>query len=465
MQLDNKKKIAVLKRIFNEDIELFGRFFFSHHLKIESPPFHREIFKLFQSNIEKLAVGAPRGHAKSTITDLVYLAWEIVRKEKRFVLVVSDTYSQSVLFLEALKAEFEANEKLKSFYGDMMTDKWKEGEIIIGDTMIRAIGAGMKVRGLKYKESRPDLIIVDDLENDESVESLERREKLERWFNGALIPSLAKGGRVVIIGTILHFDSLLAKILSDTLYTEYIKRRYSAITESGALWPEHLSLEELETIKRDYISKGLSDQFYKEYMNTPISMEDQHFKQEEFVYYSEQELLQKEIRTFITIDRAYSTIKIADSTGIIVNSVDRDNKWHIRMAERFKGDDKELIEKLFNLHRYWKPDILAIEQKAFEYTLKPHLEDEMRRQNYFFSVTILKDGGRNKNLRIEGLVPRFRSKSIFMKQDQADLIDELIQFPRSKHDDLSDALAYQLETAEKAEDQNQDFNLYGQSFN
>lgn len=464
MELENNKKLLVLKRIFKEDIELFGRFFFSHHLKIKTPPFHREIFGLFQSVIERIAIGAPRGHAKSTITDLVYLAWEIVHKQKKFILVVSDTYSQSVLFLEALKAEFEANEKLVSFYGNMMTDKWKEGEIVIGHTMIRAIGAGMKVRGLKYKESRPDLIVIDDLENDELVESLERREKLERWFNGALIPSLAKDGRVVIIGTILHFDSLLAKVLNEKTYTEYTKRLYSAITEQGALWPEHLSLKELEQIKNDYISKGLADQFYKEYMNTPISMEDQHFRQEDFVYFTEQELLQKEIRTFITIDRAYSTIKTADSTGIIVNSVDRDNKWHIRMAERFKGDDKELIEKLFNLHRYWKPDILAIEQKAFEYTLKPHLEDEMRRQNYFFSVDILKDGGRNKNLRIEGLVPRFKSKSIFIKQDQVELIDELTQFPRSKHDDLSDALAYQLEIAERAEGQNQDYNLYGQSF-
>lgn len=445
--MQTEQKIPVLKKIFKEEIELFGQFFFPNHLRLETPAFHKDLYKIYASEHKRIARGAPRGHAKSTITDLVYLSWEIVNRKKKFVLLVSDTYSQAVLFLDSLKAEFESNDKLKAVYGDMKTKNWSEGEIVVGETMIKAVGAGMKVRGLKYKEYRPDLIIVDDLENDELVESKERREKLERWFNGALIPCLGKDGRIIIIGTILHYASLLSKLLDEKQYTEFDKRTYKAINDFGALWPEHLNLEELEEIKRGYMGKGQGYLFYQEYQNDPISDENRKFKIEKIKYFEEKDLSSKSVNTFITIDRAYSLEKTADSTGIVVLSVDRENMWYVRSAERFKGTEQELINKIFDLKGYYNPLRIGIEQKAFQYTIKPALEDEMRKRNFLFLVEELKDLGRNKNVRIEGLIPRFETGSIYLKKDQLDLIDELIKFPKGIHDDLIDALSYHLEIA------------------
>lgn len=63
-------------------------------------------------------------------------------------------------------------------------------------------------------------------------------------------------------------------------------------------------------------------------------------------------------------------------------------------------------------------------------------------------VEELKDLGRSKNIRIEGLVPRFEVGTIFMKREMSDLVDELTTFPKGIHDDLIDALAYQLELAQ-----------------
>lgn len=446
--MSKEKKLELLKEIFRRDLESFGQFFFKHHLKLATPDFHREIYKLYQNeNIKRIGIAAPRSHAKSTITDLIFLAWNIVHGKTRFVLLVSDTYSQAALFLETVKAEFESNDLLKSFYGDMCTGKWSEGEIVVGKTMVKAVGAGMKVRGVKYMESRPDLIIVDDLENDEAVESLERRDKMERWFNGALIPSMDKNGRLVMIGTILHYDSLLFKIISIDKYREFSKKVYRAINDFGPLWPQHLNMVELEQIKQDYISKGQGYLFYQEYQNDPVSDENRKFKLEKFKYFEESEIENRSMVTTITIDRAYSLDKTADATGIIVNSVDDQNNWYIRSAERFKGTEKDLIDKIFGLYMYFNPVKFGIEQKAFDYTIKPALEDEMRKRNTFFLVEGLKDLGKSKVVRIEGLVPRFESGSIFIKRDQTDLIDELIKFPRGLHDDLIDALAYQLEIA------------------
>jgi phage terminase large subunit-like protein len=448
MEITEETKIAVANRIFSERIEPFVVHFFQKHIDKKIPDFHREIFSILESEKPRVVRVAPRGHAKSSIVDLFYTAWEIVNKKKKFILIVSDTYSQAVLFLEALKTEFEMNEKLRSFYGNLVTSKWAEDEIVVGDTMIKAIGAGMKVRGLKWRESRPDLVILDDIENDEMVMSLERREKLERWFNGAVLPSMADDGRVVVIGTILHYDSLLAKMTGTEKYTEWNKKIYRAIENGKALWPEHLNLEQLESLKKQYAEIGLLSQFYQEYMNEPLSIENRKFKQEKTRFYKEEMIVGKDLNTFIAIDRAYSTAKTADDTGIVVVGVDRENKWYVRMAERFHGNEKELIDKLFDLHQFWKPLRIGIEQKAYEFTLKTHMDDEMRKRNDFFVINELKDVGRSKNMRIEGLVPRFESESIFFKSNQTDLLDQMYTFPSGRHDDLIDALAYLLELAE-----------------
>jgi len=443
------EKISLVKAIASKDIQAFGELLFPNHLNKKTPEFHKEIYKVLQGELKRIGIGAPRGHAKSTLVGLTYLAWIIVHKKAKFILLVSDTYSQSVLFLEALKAEFEGNDKLKGLYGDMTSKNWSEGEIVVNGIMIKALGAGMKVRGLKFRESRPDLIVVDDLENDELVENKERRDKLERWFNGALVPSMDKDGRLIMIGTILHYDSLLCKILDNKKYTEFYKRTYKAISNGKALWEEHLNLQELEKIKQDYISKGQGYLFYQEYQNDPVSDEYRKFKIEKFRYYDDKEIEKKQLNTFITIDRAYSLDKTADFTGVIVVSVDKENNWYVRQAERFKGTEKDLIDKIFDLKSYWSPDKIGVEQKAYEYTIKVALVDEMKRRNIFFTIEELKDAGTAKNKRIEGILPRFENGTIYFKREFTDLIDEMITFPRGIHDDLIDSLAHQLAIAKQ----------------
>ena len=445
-ELTEAQKVATLKKIFSEDIELFGKFFFPHHLKLDTPQFHKEIYHMFESKELRIAVGAPRGHAKSTLTDVIYLCWAIIHDKAHFVLLVSDTYSQATLFLEAVKAEFEDNERLRTFYGKLTSKHWSEDEIVANGVMVKCVGAKMKVRGLKYREFRPDLILVDDLENEELVSNKDRRDGLERWFNAALIPCLSKEGRLVMIGTVLHYDALMYKVLDPLKYQEFAKKTYKAINDGKALWPEHLSLLELENIKRNYINQGQGYLFYQEYQNDPISDEHRKFKIEGMKFYGEDELAGKQLRCYITIDRAYSAEKTADFTGIVINRVDRENNWYVK-AERFKGTEKELIDKIFDLKSYFKPIKIGIEQRAFTSTLKPYLNEEMRRRNSFFSITELKDMGRSKNPRIEGLLPRYESGSIYFLKTDTDIQDELIRFPKGVHDDLIDALAYQNEVA------------------
>jgi len=148
------------------------------------------------------------------------------------------------------------------------------------------------------------------------------------------------------------------------------------------------------------------------------------------------------MNVYMAIDRAYSLEKTADFTGIVIVGVDSDNRWYVLNAERFKGNEKSLIEKIFDLKTFYSPLKVGIEQKSYIYTLKPTLDEEMRRRNNFFVIEELKDLGKSKALRIESLLPRYEASGIFFKKGQDDLLDELTTFPRGQYDDLIDALAY-----------------------
>ena len=203
------------------------------------------------------------------------------------------------------------------------------------------------------------------------------------------------------------------------------------------------SIEDLGKIKDDYTKNGYGYLFYQEYMNDPVSDENRSFKPEKMRFYEEKDLQGKLLKCYITIDRAYSSAKTADYTGIIINRMDKENNWYIR-SERFKGSERELIEKIFDLKEFFKPVKIGVEQKAFEYTIKPALKDEMSKRNKFFQIEELKDAGQSKVRRIEGLLPRYEMGAMYFLESDTDLIDELTRFPRAAHDDLADALAYQL---------------------
>ncbi|HAI44483.1 MAG TPA: hypothetical protein DCM40_43475, partial [Maribacter sp.] len=86
----------------------------------KSPDFHKRIVsKLLNLDIgSKLAVVAPRGHAKSTLINLVYPLHRILFDEEKFILLISESEKQSKFYLETIGNEIEYNEKLKYFFGD-----------------------------------------------------------------------------------------------------------------------------------------------------------------------------------------------------------------------------------------------------------------------------------------------------------------------------------------------------------
>lgn len=210
-----------------------------------------------------------------------------------------------------------------------------------------------------------------------------------------------------------------------------------AIRDDGSLFfPERLTKEFLENARRvqgSYI-------FANQYQNEIIPLEDQRFRKEWFKF--GQPLPEATLYNFAFIDPAISESDTADYTAIVVISVDTEQNWYLRQANRYKINPTQIINKCFELHAQYKCQHIGIEDVAYQKSLIHFSLEECRRRGIMLPITGVKRGpDKTKEMRILQLVPRIEWGRLFFTQGVEDLQTELLQFPRGAHDDLIDALA------------------------
>lgn len=435
---------------------------------VESPPCHYEWWQLFCSDHPQVAISAPRGHAKSTACTLTYLLASLVFRERKYALLISDTLTQATQFLADLKKELTDNDKLIQLFGIKGFEKDTEDDVIVNfedgtQFRISAKGSEQKMRGLKWNNKRPDLIVCDDLENDEIVMNKERRDKFKRWFYGAVIPCLSATGVIRIVGTILHEDSFLnnlmpsewdkrtvqedLKIWRKGLRTgEWLSVKYRAHNEdfTKILWPTHYDKDYFVSLRQDYIDRGMPDVYSQEILNTPIDESIAYFKRGDFVAETQDDKKLK-LNYYISADLAISEKETADYSVFVVGGVDENKTLHIRNVIRERLDGREIVDMIIGLHRAYSPELIGIEDMQITKSIGPFLREEMTRQGVYPNVIGLKHGGQDKIARARSIQARLRARTI--KFDKAQdwyptFEDELCKFPRSTKDDQVDAFAY-----------------------
>lgn len=382
----------------------------------------------------------PRGHFKSSVITIGYTLHRITQDPNIRVLIANATLQNAKTFLREIKGHLEKNTTLRLAYGDLTNkqDKWTETEIIVSnrtknlkEPTILAAGVGQSLTGLHF-----DLIIGDDIVNYDSVNTPEQIDKTRRWWGDAM-SLLEPDGQAILIGTRYHYADLYGSII-ETMSDEYNPQVHAAISKDTPLFPSRFSREKLKELKREQGSYMFSAQ----YLNSPVDDESAKFKKDWIKY--EPALPDRQYYTTMVVDRAYSLAKTADYTSFTVKKQDLDGFWHIVLALRGRFTEGEIVKKIFDLKNHFNVDLIGIEQLAFDSTLKPVLDEEMRRRNDFFEVIELR-GRSSKIARIEGLVPRFESGSVYFVGDPSeyiDIVDEMLRFPLAQHDDLIDGLAY-----------------------
>jgi predicted phage terminase large subunit-like protein len=213
------------------------------------------------------------------------------------------------------------------------------------------------------------------------------------------------------------------------------KRAYNP--DGSLFFPEKLTHEFLNDAKR---AMG-SYKFANQYLNEVVPKEDQSFKEEWFKYHHQLPENTK-LSTFIMVDPAISQQDGADYTAIVVVKTDKNNIWYVEEAKRLRPTPTELMEHLFMLNKLYQPQVIGLEEVAFQKVLLYIAAEEMRRRNIIIPLKGVKPpNNKSKEARILALVPRFEWGRISFRKGLTDLELELIEFPRGKHDDLIDALS------------------------
>lgn len=436
--------------------------------------FHREWWDLCCSDDKFVAICAPRGHSKSTTITITYSLAAVLFRQRRYVLLVADTEAQASLFLGQIKQILYDSAEIHNLFGLQLGPKGVEFEkdtetdIIVkfadqSSFRIVAKGAEQKLRGMLWNGQRPDLIVIDDLMNEELVANKDRRDKLRRWVYGSLIPCRSERGIIRFVGTPMNLDDPLESLMpkenaKDTVIEDLrtwskrkigmwrsIKYRAHNSDYSAILWPDRKNKQLFEELRQDFSDQGIPEVYACEYLCNPVDDSIRYFRKGDFLSMTEED--RKKNKTYyITADLAISMRERADYTAIVVGGMDSNGQLHIVncIRERLSGD--EIVATLLSLQKIYNPQAVGIEDTQISKALGPYLNRAMMEDGTYMNVIMLKPHRQDKMQRARAIQARMRAGMVkFDKVSDWWLTfeDECMSFPRARHDDTVDALAYQ----------------------
>lgn len=446
---------------------------------------HGKIFDLIDGPAQKVAIAAPRGWGKTSIVALALMARWILFRHTGFICYINKSHDAASLQTENLRRELVTNRYIKAFFGSFKhrdVDNKEFDEVfskkawVAFDTLVWPRGAGQQVRGVLFKNDRPGLIVIDDLEDPEQIVNDDYRKKQYEWLYADVVKSvprigeLAKNWKIVYIDTLKHEDSVLQKLLDSP---EWESVRLEACDDDfNSSAPEFMSNEDVMKEWDQHVAAGQTDVFFRELRNLPISTKDSTFRTEYFHYYNlppdrgakegdlakfDSEVQQdNNIETVVILDPA-KTVKIHSAESAIVGiGIDLNSaKIYIRDVISEKMYPDEIYDAMFGMAQMLGAKVIGVEETSLNEFIKQPIKNEMFRRGSFFELIWLKTrGGMKKELRVKELVPYYRGGYIYHNASCVGikkLEQQLLMFPRSKLWDLMDAEAYIIEMLELGE--------------
>lgn len=436
------------------------------------PNWHHEmiadkLMEVVNGRCKRLIIQMPPRSGKSRLVSELFPSWVLGRAPSKEIILAS--------YSEGLSKEFGGRSRdlaketvFKAIFGnELRKDKRSMGNWALtgtdhGKGGMRSVGLNGSITG-----KGANIFIVDDpIRNRKDADSKGIRDTIWQNFRSAVDTRLTPNDSIIIVLTTWHLDDLIGRIRANlkehrlTLEKRWdiIKLPALAIEDERweangaiykrktgeALWESHFPKEFLLEKKRDI---GVVE-FSSLYQQMPISAETQIFSPEKFKYRNEEDLVGKESLRYLTIDPSIGSGNRSDWTGFCDNRVDRDNFWNI-MGWHKRMDPKELIDTIFALQIKNFYDRIGIEETMYEMAIRPFLQQEMIRRNEFLPLVQLKHLQRSKNSRIGDLESRYASGRIFhLTHNCKDMEEELLTYPKGVHDDIIDAVAYQIQLTE-----------------
>ncbi|BDR09906.1 phage terminase large subunit [Comamonas thiooxydans] len=460
--------------------EYWDRNYFPHYGRAEPSELHKYLYKRLPEIVntaagQRDAIAAPRGEAKSTKISMSFVSWCLVTGAKWYAIIVMDAFEQAAEMLEAIKAELEANPRIANDFPEACGQGrvWRAGVIVTANgRKVEAFGSSKKIRGRRHGAHRPDLAICDDIENDENVNTPAQRDKLQSFVTKSVLSLGPPDDSMdaILVGTVLHYDSVLARFLKNPLWNRKV---FKAIIQ----WPERMDLwEQFEgfllnadtpqegeaaamALYREHqaeMEKGSKvswpalrplvklmirrareghSAFDSEQQNDPTAGEDAPFANSirfwvnrlaEWVFYGACDP---------SLGRAGNS---RDPSAIGVGGYNRETGIMdvVEAAIRKRVPDR-IISDVIEMQREYCCVVWGFESVQFQEFLRTELVKRSAQQGVPVPARPLLPIS-DKLLRIESLQPHMHNGLIRLHSSQTTLIDQFRHFPKADHDDGPD---------------------------
>lgn len=449
----------------------------------------------------------PRGHLKSSIVTVAWAIQQILINPNLRILIRNGVWDQSRKFLKQVSA-YLGGGTLPKIFGDFYNkDKtWTKEEIEINqrtlktgkEPTITTAGLETALTGLHF-----DLIIDDDLVNQQNTTTKEQIQKVIEVYNDSH-SLLDPGGGHVVIGTRWSNKDLYGNLLtSDTrsinglevpfnsgvdvwreVYQRWVKvgvtsafnpwnmdthgRRYDAyvrraeengkpifLTNICSTDKEKFELQQKKIFKESLEALKRNPYMYScQYNNDPLDDDMVEFRRDWIQKFDRTpELNQILLHTpaVISVDPAFRLKQTNDFSGIVVTKCVPDGRIFVIEAKQIRANPDKLVDEIVRLVDVYKPKKVIVETVQAQLMLINLLKNKMRETRKFFTIEEAKTSTtETKAVRIRALIPYYANGQILHAHGLQDLESQLLEFPRGLHDDVIDALAYQVNDWKKA---------------
>jgi hypothetical protein len=458
-----------IRRALAEDPVAFALIYLPHHIRDRDK---RITFSAIHYDWAKLALGwrdpiaqpqehrhafiAPRETGKSTWWFLLLPLWAAANRIKTFIVAFADASAQAETHLRTFKEELERNPLLRADFPELCEPARKVTGGTLADRagmihqksglVFAARGMDAKTLGLKVQERRPDLLIFDDIEGDESNYSEDQAAKRLRTVTDAAFPlniyaAVAMVGTVTMPGSIMHqlVKAAQGVELADWIADEKITaHHYEPITvaEDGteaSVWPAKWPLSWLLGFRH-------TRSYAKNYANDPMGIEGAYWTREDFQYGS---LGDKATRWMLCLDPAVTTKGTSDWTGwAVVACYPGDPGKGVPPSVEVvdAGEIKKVGEDL----RRW---VLA---KLIEWPKVKAMRVEVNQggdlwRTVFHSMPVrllIFTSSESKEIRFSWALDFYQTGGgrVLHRQVLRKAEEQMVAFPKAAHDDIADAV-------------------------
>ena len=484
------QKIALLQQAFREDLGILCR----NGLGMDKweDSLHGDLVQFLETSGRYKLILMPRGHLKTSIITVGYTIQTLLRDPNKRILINNAVWDNARTILNQIAEYLTTKSILPKIFGPFQNQKtrWTRDELEIAqrtkatnkEASIVTGGVESAKTGLHF-----DVILHDDIVVRENVTTRDQIQKVITYYRDSL-DLLDPGGLLLCVGTRWALGDLYGHIMESEMrslnghifkvpgetneWRKYVILNGSRMlqekpavagfdvylrkaNEGGkAIFPKEFCLTDTDNI--DGSKKSLETllrqksvwEFSGQYMNDPVDEDAVEFKPTWFKQFTWDEETTKKLSkaaAILSIDPAFRLKQTNDFSGLAVTKTTEDNFVHILEAKRIKVNPKGLVDEIFRLVDIYAPWKVLVETTAAQIILLDLLKEEMMKRNKFFVIEEVKASTlETKAMRIRGLIPHYANGRLLHAPGLKNLENELLEFPRGTHDDISDALSHQI---------------------